>query len=37
MFYTGHACAIITGLALPSFSYLFGDALDSFGGASLDA
>ena len=37
MFYTGHACAIITGFALPAFSYLMGDALDSFGGASKEA
>jgi len=36
MFYVGHFCAIITGLALPSFSYLFGDALDSFSGSSVD-
>ena len=39
MFYTGHFAAILTGLALPSFSYLLGDALDGFGvgGSSVDA
>jgi len=37
MFYIGHICAIITGLALPSFSYLMGDVLDSFGGTSREA
>lgn len=37
MFYTGHICAVITGLALPSFSYLMGDVLDSFSGTSREA
>jgi hypothetical protein len=37
MFYIGHICAIITGLALPSFSYLMGDVLDSFSGTSREA
>lgn len=37
MFYLGHFCAVVTGLALPSFSYLMGDVMDSFGGTSREA
>jgi len=37
MFYIGHFCAIISGLAIPSFSYLMGDMLDSFSGTSKEA
>ena len=33
----GYALAIITGLGLPSFVFLFGNVIDSFGGNAFDA